>query len=96
MAHSISSVIIRPRNGLLDEIERTHSDDEERGYERDETDAAYRRLTAWKAHRAQQADQVHRLNTLLLRLVAEGDARIAARADAARGGEQTSRTGCAA
>ncbi|MFJ5804022.1 hypothetical protein [Streptomyces decoyicus] len=79
MAESISSVINRPRSGLLDEIKRTESDDDGRGYERDET-GTYQCLADWKAHRAQKADGLQLLNALLLRLVAEGDARIAARA----------------
>ncbi|MGW3274845.1 hypothetical protein ACWDFH_25740 [Streptomyces kronopolitis] len=76
MNPSMASVITRPNSGLREVIKRTESDDNGRGYERDETDA-YQCLAAWKAHRAQLADPQRRLNALLLRLVAEGDARAA-------------------
>ncbi|MFG2097233.1 hypothetical protein [Streptomyces sp. NPDC048612] len=70
---SIACVITAPTGGVIDDIER---DDDSRGYEAED---AVRRLDAWKARRAQMAGAEQRLNALLLRLVAEGDARAAGR-----------------
>ncbi|MEU9485901.1 hypothetical protein AB0D83_19935 [Streptomyces decoyicus] len=72
----MTRTIPAPTNGLYSDME---DEDNQRGPERDETDA-YQCLTAGKTCRAQVADRQHRLNTYLLRLVAEGDALAAARA----------------
>ncbi|WP_329182181.1 hypothetical protein OG754_40335 (plasmid) [Streptomyces decoyicus] len=87
----MASVITPPRSGLSEEIKRTESDDNGRGFERDETDA-YQRLMAWQARRVEATDAQHRLDTYVLRLVAEADARIAARTAA----KVAEKAGCAA
>ncbi|GGN61926.1 hypothetical protein GCM10012285_61470 [Streptomyces kronopolitis] len=88
MPNSIARRFPAVTGGLVDTIDDIEKKDEGRGYEAED---AVRRLDAWKARRAQTAGAEQRLNALLLRLVAEGDARIAARA-----AENTLRAGCAA
>ncbi|MFE6743881.1 hypothetical protein [Streptomyces tubercidicus] len=60
MSTSMASAITRPRSGLREVIKRTERDDD-RGYERDETDA-YQCLAAWKADRAKATDALARLH----------------------------------
>ncbi|RXS64825.1 hypothetical protein EST92_30410 [Streptomyces sp. TM32] len=87
MPTSIARPFPAVTGGLADTIDDI---EKEEGHDHEAEDAV-RRLDAWKARRAQTADAEQRLNALLLRLVAEGDARITARA-----AERTSMAGSAA
>ncbi|WJY43231.1 hypothetical protein QT196_38890 (plasmid) [Streptomyces sp. P9-2B-2] len=74
MSTSMASTITRPRSGLREVIKRTERDDD-RGYERDETDA-YQCLAAWKADRAKATDALARLHTEVQHRRRTADARI--------------------
>ncbi|WP_336052146.1 hypothetical protein [Streptomyces sp. CA2R101] len=88
MPNSIARPFPAVTGGLANTIDDIEKKEQGHDYEAED---AVRRLDAWKARRAQTAGAEQRLNSLLLRLVAEGDARIAARA-----AEETSMAGCAA